>query len=102
MLDETVRRGLSARLYVADVALPVKRELGLLGVEHQRTPMLALDLQGRGGFARDLQRRPPGLARGLSSGEDTVDPLVVQALVGADERAVEGRAGDASAAHLEL
>ena len=74
------------------MALLVELELGLLGVDHERAAALARALQRGGGLAGDAQRLAPGLDGGLAAGEDAVDALVVKALVGADDRAVEGRA----------
>ncbi len=44
-----------------------------------------------------LERRSPRLGRALGAGEDAIHPLVVQARIGADQRAVEGRPLDARA-----
>ncbi len=95
MLDQAVGLGLRAREDAEHVAVLVERELGLLGVDHERAAALARVLQRRGGCARGAQRRPPGLGGGLLAGEDAVDALVVQARVGADQRAVEGGAARA-------
>ena len=62
VLDQAVGLGLHATEDVRDVAVLVERELGLLGVEHQRPAALALPRQRRRRLARGAQRRPHGSA----------------------------------------
>ena len=59
MLDQPVRLGLRARMYLGDVAALVEDELGLLGVDRQRAALLACPSERRGSFTRRLERLPP-------------------------------------------
>ena len=67
-----------------------KTNSGSSRVDGQRAALLARALQRRGGLARGRERRRPRLPRLLLAGEDAVDALVVQTLVRADHRAIEG------------
>ena len=85
-----------------EVAAAVEGELGLDRLDGQRAAALAARLERGRRRARGGQRLRPGVLRGLGAGEDAIDAVVVQALVGADERAVEGRLHGLGAAQLEL
>ncbi len=102
VLDQPVRLGLRAGVDRGDVAALVEDELGLLGVDDERSGALARRLQACGGRARGGERLGPRLLRALGGGEDAIDLLVVEALVRADQRAVERRAHDLGAVELEL
>ncbi len=52
VLDQAMGLGLRAGTDLADVAAPIKGELGLLRVEHQRALLLARAPQRRGRRAR--------------------------------------------------
>ena len=80
----------------------VEGELRLDALDRQRAAALAPGLQRRRRRPRGRERLRPRLLRVLRAGEDPVDPVVVQPLVRADRRAVEGRFDALRAAQLEL
>src|SRR5207249_1870311 len=100
--DQAVGLGLDAPAPLEHVPELVEVELGLLGVDHERTAPLALRLERRSDLASRSERSAPGLGRGLAAVEYAVHPVVVEAHVRADERAVEARAGDDRLTQLEL
>ncbi len=102
VLDQPVRLGLLARGLLGHVALARERELRLDRLDRERAARLPRILQRGGGAARGGQRLRPRRARALGTGEDPVHPRVVQALVGADDRAVEGAAAQPRPVELEL
>ena len=85
-----------------DVAVAREAELGLAGLHGQRAARLARVRERRSHLARRRQRRRPRLLGPLGAREDPVHARVVEPLVGADDRAVEGRAADLRALELEL
>ena len=102
MLDQPMRFGLRDRLGRHHVPLTVELELRLGGLECQRR-LRGPPLFERGGRRpRDLERRAPASRRSLAAVEDAVDAPVVEALVGADHRAVERAAADAGAVEHEF
>ena len=101
-LDQPVRLGLLGRQQALDVPLVREAELGLLRLHGQGAPRFARIRQRRRDLARRGQRRGPRLLRTLGAREDPVHARVVEPLVGADDRAVEGRAPDLRTRELEL
>ena len=97
-----MRLGLHRRHRLDEVAAAVEGELRLDGLDGQRAAVLAAGLQRRRRRPRGRERLGPRLLRVLGAGEDPVHAVVVQALVGADERAIEGRLDGLRAAQLEL
>ncbi len=102
VLDQPMRLGLDRRHRLDEVAAAVEGELRLDRLDGQRAAALAAGLQRRRRRARGRERLGPRRLRLLVAGEDPVDAVVVQALVGADERAMEGRLDGLRAAQLEL
>src|SRR5439155_25744372 len=102
MLDEPVRLRLHAALGARDVAVAVEGELRLDALDRERALLRAALGERAGHLARRLQRVGPRLLRALVTGEDAVDAVVVEALVGADLAAVERRAADLGAGEVHL
>ena len=104
VLDQAVGLGLQAYEHLLDMPVFVEDELRLGGVERQRTAValapILLERCRRG--PRGRQRPGPRLACALAAGEDLIDLLVAQALVRADQRAVEGGLRDRCPVQLEL
>ena len=80
-----------------------KANSGSSRVDDERAARSRSALQRGGGVrARRAAAAPHGSAADSLAGEDAIDPLVVQARVGADQRAVEGGAHDLRAVQLQL
>ena len=89
MLDEAVRLGLHRGHHFDEMPAAIERELGLDRLDGERAATFAASLQGRRGRPGARQRPSPWLRCGLFTGEDPVDAVVVQALVGANDRTVK-------------
>ncbi len=93
LLDEAVGLGLRNGPRGGDVAVPVEVELGLRGLDLEGGALAQL---GKG--SRDFSSEPQRLGdlrwRFLAAGEHTVELVVVEAGVGANERAGEGDGAD--------
>jgi hypothetical protein len=102
VLDEPVRLGLDRRHRLDQVAAAVEGELRLDRLDGQRAAALAPRLERRSPPRAAGERLRPRLLRVLVAGEEAIDAVVVQALVGADRRAMNGRLDGLRAAQLEL
>ncbi len=89
-LDQPVRLCLRNRPGADHVAARVELELRLGGLDLEARASSALaELCGQ--RPRDLERRGDPLERALAPGEDPVEPVVVEAGIGADPAAIEAR-----------
>ena len=102
VLDQPVRLGLLAGPRLRDVPAGVEAKLRLGGLEFERRLRQPALVQRGGDGASCGEGRRPGLERRLVAREDSVDALVVQALVGADRRAIERRPLDRGPGEVEL
>ena len=102
VFDQPVRLRLLGWQQRLDVTLAREAELGLARLHGQRAARLARVRERPRHLARRGQRRRPRVERALGTGEDPVHTRVVEPLVGADDRAVEGRAAHVGAVELEL
>ena len=104
VLDQAVGLGLRARADLDDVAALVEVELRLARESTASAPRCSRARCSAAAASRAAASGSAhGSARALGAGEDAVDALVVEALVGADQRAVErGAARRSAPSQLEL
>src|SRR5206468_9734830 len=102
VLDQAVRLRLHRTLGAGDVALVVEAEVRLDAFHRERPGARTPLFQRAGDRPRGLEWLRPGVLRALLPAEDPVDAVVVQALVRADDAAIEGRALDVRAREIHL
>ncbi len=102
MLDQPVGLGLLRHAHRTDPTGAIEGELRFAALQLQAAAAHPLGAERGRRFASGRERTRPRLRRILAAGEDAVDTLVVQTLVGADQRPREARANDTGAGQLEL
>ena len=92
-LDQAMRLGIGHGDRGLHVPFRVEAEVGLGGRDLKRLGAATLG-QHRGDLAGQRQRLGDRLGRALAAGEDAVQLVVIQAVIRAHQRAVEGDLGD--------